>query len=131
MQKFEPFQKVIVRNRVVSHWYCDMYSHKGEGTVRPHCVLSGSTYADEDILPYAGNEHLLGTTNSPRPKWEPKTGDLVAARNKNDIWLPAIFCARKMLLTGEEAFTIQWFDRTERLVEEVEPLRKHFTIPEE
>ena len=134
MQKFEPDQLVLVRGSEHTNWDLAHYSYcvVKEGKATFH-HLQGWTllFRDDEIIPYSGNEYLLGTTKSPTPKWEPKPGDLVAARNKHDIWLPAIFCARKSLLSGEEAFTIQWFDRTERLVEEVEPIRAHFTLPEE
>ena len=133
MQHFEPDQLVLVRECDTADWELARYSHCctecSNGHI--HHEQGWRWFKDDEILPYTGNEQLLGTTGQPAPKWEPKPGELVAARNKHDIWLPAIFCARKRLLTGEEAFTIQWFDRKERLVEEVEPLREHFTIPEE
>lgn len=128
MQKFEPDQLVLVKFVSGGPWRLRRYSMSCD-KVKGHETQDGVVWPDYCILPYSGNEHLLGTTESPAPKWKPKPGELVAARNKHDIWLPAIFCDRKRLLTGEEAFSIQWFDRTERLVEEVEPLHEHFNMP--
>ena len=130
MQKFEPFQKVIVRNMEGSVWSCDLYSHKDLSTERLHSVLSGSTYTDEDILPYAGNEHLLGTTDSPGPKWEPKPGELVAVRDVPDEeWKARVFLRRDsdngIFECGSEmglAITTRW--------KFCEPLRKHFNVPD-
>ena len=132
MQNFEPFQKVIVRNMEGSVWSCDLYSHKELSTERLHFVLSGSTYTDEDILPYAGNEHLLGTTDSPMPKWEPKPGELVAVSDtgEEDDWEPCIYKGesgdpempfRAARLTPRNRRSYTWIF--------CEPLRKHFTIP--
>ena len=130
MQKFEPFQKVIVRNIAGSVWSCDLYSHKDSYTVRPHYVLSGSTYTDENILPYEGNEHLLGTTNSPEHKWEPKPGELVAVKDMFDhAWRARVFV--KIDEDDKyQCFCAQDDNDGYASWDLCEPLRKHFTIPE-
>ena len=130
MQKFEPFQKVLVRNRA-ERWSCDLYSHKEKSPARPHYVLSGYRFEDEEILPYAGNEHLLGTKDSPTPKWEPKPGELVAVRNSiQDAWVARNFYGKSA--SGDFQFRCETEDQDERIGWKFcEPLRKHFTIPEE
>lgn len=74
MQKFEPDQLVLVRYIGNKVWRLKRYSFF-DG--QEHETQDGATFRDKDILPYSGNEHLLGTTNSPEPKWEPKPGELV------------------------------------------------------
>lgn len=59
--EFQPFEKVLVRDVGVGKWAVDLYGIKNEGDPYPYrCV--GGCYAF--CIPYEGNEHLLGTTNS-------------------------------------------------------------------
>lgn len=59
--EFQPFEKVLVRDVGVGKWIVDLYGIKNEGDPYPYrCV--GGCYAF--CIPYEGNEHLLGTTNS-------------------------------------------------------------------
>lgn len=132
MQKFEPDQLVLVRECDTADWELARYSH---------CCTEGSNghihheqgrrwFKDDEILPYTGNEYLLGTTGSPTPKWEPKPGELVAVRHSSiEEWKVRVFryhdndngfaCDNER----ERAGTCFWHY--------CEPLRKHFTIPEE
>jgi hypothetical protein len=57
------------------------FSHQGNGINCPY-VCVGGRY--EYCIPYEGNEHLLGTTNDPEPKFEPKKGQLVAVSDEPD-----------------------------------------------
>ena len=61
--EFEPFQRVLVRDYDTDKWkadlFSDFYSHEGISAFR--CV-SGYWI---DCIPYEGNEHLLGTSESP------------------------------------------------------------------
>ena len=74
--------------------------------------------------------HLLGTTDSPTPKWRPKKGELVAVRHSPiEEWKVRVFryhdnhsgfaCDNE-----RERASICFWDYCE-------PLRAHFTIPEE
>lgn len=129
MQKFEPFQKILIREEDYGIWICDMYSHE-DAIEDTHHTLTGGIYQDEDILPYEGNEHLLGTMESPTPKWEPNPGELVAVRKEGFAhWVVAQF-KRK----SEYGFVVTnrsdgFLDRN--TFDYCEPLRAHFTIPEE
>lgn len=128
MKSFKPDQLVLVRFAPDAPWRLRRYSSPcNAGTA--HETQDGRVHSDDSILPYEGNEDLLGIVGDILPTWEPKSGELVAARNKHGVWLPAVFISRKQLLSGKETFAIRWFDFTERLVEEVEPLRKHFNVP--
>ena len=129
MQKFEPDQLVLVHFFNGGPWRLRRYSmtcDKGKG----HETQDGVVWPDDCILPYSGNEHLLGTTDAPTPKWEPKPGELVAVRHSSiEEWKVRVFryhdndngfaCDNER----ERASTCFWAY--------CEPLRKHFTIPEE
>ena len=61
---FEPFEKVLVNifdEDMNSVWTGNIYSHYDEHTNR-HYMIDGSwTTEDSLIIPYKGNEDLLGT----------------------------------------------------------------------
>ena len=60
--KFEPFEKVLVRDGETDKWSADLYGSKRKvGQYNYRCVGGLSKYC----IPYKGNEHLLDTTNSP------------------------------------------------------------------
>ena len=61
--KFDPFQRVLVREYKNDPWMCDIYSHEGKDT---DAVCIGGVYSH--CIPYEGNENLLGTTDYPKPK---------------------------------------------------------------
>ena len=127
MQHFEPDQRVLVRYIGNKVWRLKRYSFF-DG--QEHETQDGATFSDKDILPYAGNEHLLGTMESPTPKWEPNPGELVAVRKEGFAhWVVAQF-KRK----SEYGFVVTnrsdgFLDRN--IFDYCEPLRAHFTIPEE
>lgn len=127
MQKFEPDQLVLVRYENSHVWRLRRYSFLDRDR---HEVQDGTCWDDEQIIPYSGNEHLLGTTDAPTPKWEPKPGELVAVRHSSiEEWKVRVFryhdndngfaCDNER----DRAGTCFWAY--------CEPLRKHFTIPEE
>lgn len=97
---------------------------------KAHETQDGMVFVDECIIPYAGNDHLLGTTESPGPKWEPKPGELVAVRDsENEEWKARVFLHRDsdngIFECGCEiglAITTRW--------KLCEPLRKHFNVPD-
>ena len=128
MQHFEPDQLVLVRYIGNKVWRLKRYSFF-DG--QEHETQDGATFSDKDILPYAGNEHLLGTTDSPMPKWEPKPGELVAVRFVPDEeWKARVFIRRDsdngIFECGSDmgpTITTRW--------KFCEPLRKHFSIPKE
>lgn len=127
MQKFEPDQLVLVRHGDGWPWRLRRYS-LFDGT--RHETQDGNVWYDECILPYAENEHLLGTTDSPTPKWVPKPGELVAVRDsENEEWKARVFFRRDsdngIFECGSEigrAITTRW--------KLCEPLRDHFNVPD-
>ena len=61
-KQFKPYDRVLVR--VVDKWICDLYSHYNNEKSY-HAVISGTGLKDDNIIPYEGNESLLGTTEEP------------------------------------------------------------------
>lgn len=59
---FKPFDRVLVRDHEVEVWRAGFFGFYDEGGSYPYrCVASAYKYC----IPYEGNEHLLGTTDSP------------------------------------------------------------------
>lgn len=59
--KFKPFDMVVVFNEIKKEWKCDIFSNKTKDANGNVCALCiGGAYYN--ILPYEGNESLLGTT---------------------------------------------------------------------
>lgn len=65
--KFQPFEKVLVRDVGIGKWIADLYGIKNEGDPYPYRCVGGS-YAF--CIPYEGNEQLLGTTKDVEEDYE-------------------------------------------------------------
>lgn len=63
--KFEPFQKVLVRENDQDPWKAQIFSHYRVGATFPHYCVGGPY---KYCIPYEGNEALLGTANEPNAK---------------------------------------------------------------
>ena len=74
-KKFKPFDKVLVRDHE-DVWHCDIYSHYNENA-KGHVTLSIFDVSDIHILPYEGNEHLVGTTDYPDEEVRLEEGELI------------------------------------------------------
>ena len=63
--KFEPFEKILVRDQKTDKWTVDLYGfeEKKDG-YNYQCVGGCFVYC----IPYEGNEHLLGTSKDPEKK---------------------------------------------------------------
>lgn len=62
-KEFKPFDRIIAREGD-GNWICDLYSHYNSKT-NSHVTIGFCDLEDNCILPYEGNEHLVGTTNVP------------------------------------------------------------------
>lgn len=62
-KQFKPYDRVLVRTTKSSNWDIDFYSYFNNA-IKTHITLN-NVYGDNNILPYEGNEHLLGTTDEP------------------------------------------------------------------
>ena len=60
-KQFKPFDKVLVRE-LNPYWSCDLYSHFNSDS-ETHETAVIRRVKDKNILPYEGNEHLVGTTD--------------------------------------------------------------------
>lgn len=59
--QFKPFDKVLVREN--NMWIAEIFSHY---TTLGNCYCIGGAYAKENVIPFKGNEHLVGTTDNPK-----------------------------------------------------------------
>lgn len=60
---FKPFDKVLVRNDVNSIWQPSIFSFN---IGYNFYTVSSYPYEKENIIPYEGNEHLVGKTGKPK-----------------------------------------------------------------
>ena len=128
-QKFERGQLILARFKTKGDvrylWNAQQYMAEDEKRL---FFLGGFLEKEGyEILPFEGNEHLLGTRNDPAPKWEPKPDELVAVRdNKQTNWFARKFIKKNGRFfrcfpdTGESASDWRF----------CEPLRDHFNVPD-
>lgn len=67
--EFKPFDRVLVMDKENGNhiWQAAFYSHFVIGVSNGYyATTAGDFYLDGEIIPYEGNEHLLGTTNKPK-----------------------------------------------------------------
>ena len=86
--EFKPKEWVLTRDDDDEEWTLNIFSHKSKDYF--HCVSS----MWEQCLPYEGNEHLLGTSDSPEEKPEKeefKFGDKVKCWTCDDEWVDGLF----------------------------------------
>ena len=64
--QFKPIDKVLVRSKdnTNNRWLPAIYAYYDD--VVSHVTIDHRMYADEDCIPYEGNEHLVGTTDKPK-----------------------------------------------------------------
>lgn len=78
--KFKPFDRIIVkRNDGISNtklWTCFEFSHYDENYI---ATVGGNEYDSNvyEILPYEGNENLVGTNDSPAEYIKLEEGEVV------------------------------------------------------
>ena len=75
-QEFNPYDRVLVRDEEQERWQAAFYDQYITRNGKfPHHVIGGACFTQ--CIPYAGNEHLLGTTDSPgKPgQWKPKSDE--------------------------------------------------------
>ena len=104
-------------------WYYGIFSHyKSQGLHLKTAVINGNHYNLEtvDILPYEGNEHLVGTTDSPEEEVRLEEGETLLCTSKNGLSLIDegldVFHLRRYksihtnLFNGEWSFAIKFSD---------------------
>lgn len=74
MKKFKPFEKILYRYQNMI-WYPSFYQCFHD---KYHFVIGEDEYIeDKDIIPYEGNEHLVGTTDEPEEEITIKYQELI------------------------------------------------------
>ena len=77
-KQFKPYDRVLVRDSD-DRWQIDFYSRWNDEE-KQHITLAygdGLVLLDSDILPFEGNEHLVGTTDEPEEEIELKEGEWI------------------------------------------------------
>ena len=89
-KKFKTFDRVIIRlgNKI---WKADLYSHYDE-IPGLHKVVSGKQVGSNDILPYEGNEHLVGTTDEPDEEVRLEEGEWIIPADKVGVFEKVVNC---------------------------------------
>ena len=102
-KKFKPFYKVLVNEGC--EWTPDIYSYYSESHNQHWCLCHG-WLNDDNIIPYEGNEHLIGTTDEPEEEIELVEGEWLMVCNKitdqPDEWM-----LRFLLWANEDKICIQ------------------------
>ena len=87
-QQFKPFERILVRDG--GKWTPDIYSYY-RTEINKHWCLSCGWMEDDNILPYEGNEHLVGTTDEPEEEIELMEGEWLMVCNtitdQPDEWM--------------------------------------------
>lgn len=60
--EFKPFDRVLVRDKDNEKWKADFFSHIQDENLYYFSTICGSW---RQCIPYEGNEHLVGTCDSP------------------------------------------------------------------
>lgn len=82
-EQLKPFQQVLVRDSEEKPWSCSFYSYY-ETKYMVHICTNGRDY--KYCIRYEGNEALLGTTDSPKPKrWRAEVGETYWFVNNNGV----------------------------------------------
>lgn len=74
-KKFKPFDKVLVKD-TMGVWNCAFYSHWSDED-KTHNLTSLVPAKGNDILPYEGNEHLVGKADSPDEEVRLEEGEII------------------------------------------------------
>lgn len=77
-KQFNAFDKVLVKHHTDSIWNIDFYSHYNN-KYKCHETYSASIQNEDRILPFEGNEHLVGTTDEPEEEVKLEEGEWVMA----------------------------------------------------
>lgn len=61
--QFKPFEQVLVRDNNGEDWRCSIFSHYLNDNPYKFAAINSSY---KQCVPYQGNEHLVGTNDSPK-----------------------------------------------------------------
>lgn len=127
-QTFEKGQ-LILATCFGGPWH--IYQYFGENDERIFILGGFLSKKNNEIIPYEGNEHLLGTTDSPKPKWQPKPGELVAVSDDKKVWFAQVFIGKERGRYEGEYESSDTHDSSQPTYwQYCEPLCEHFNVPE-
>lgn len=105
---FKAFDKVLVRNENDHEWTCDIYSNYEDEYGGFYICTARNRW--KQCVPYEGNEALLGTTDSPKPKrWRAGCGDIYNCIN---IFCKVVECVETNHPHDDELYSIGNYFRT-------------------
>ena len=106
-KKFKAFDKVLVKRHLCQEWMCDMYSHYNENSEKSyHSTLTLWEVKDEDIPPYEGNEHLVGTTDEPDEEIKLEKGEKIICNNDVNLLIQGVgFLTTLSYIHGDTFYT--------------------------
>lgn len=93
MKQFKPFDKVLFRYEN-SIWYPSFY--QGNNNTEHYVIGLNDTIEDHNILPYEGNEHLVGTCDEPEKEITLKEGEYYWFTNDSGMSYPELWKLRKL-----------------------------------
>ena len=80
-KKFKPFEKVLVKDHE-EVWQPDLYGFWDKCRGRHQTIVNSVN--DDDILPYEGNEYLIGTTDEPEEEIRLEEGEIIFCTDMTD-----------------------------------------------
>lgn len=75
-KKFKAFDRVLVKDGIHDEWLCDFYSHYNN-KIKQHVTITYTLLEDSNILPYEGNENLVGSDQNPDEEVRLEEGELL------------------------------------------------------
>ena len=89
--KFEPFEKVLMRDNEEAEWRAVFFSRYEQRSMKVYYITTGDVSYNQ-CIPYEGNEHLVGTTLSPQEPEHFEFGDHVIVREQEHCdWVHGIY----------------------------------------
>lgn len=86
-KQFKPYDRVLVRGCSESPWDIELYSYYNKEKKR-HETMGHYCNDDCNILPYEGNEHLVGTTDDPEEEVKLEEGEWIVSFNESEEYCP-------------------------------------------
>lgn len=108
---FQPYDRVLVRDSE-DKWQIDFYSH-WNNDYKQHITLAygdGLKIEDADILPYEGNETLLGSTQEPEEEIELEEREWIMVCNFPGQFEACWSCRQFKLLQGNKIYVINKYE---------------------
>lgn len=122
MYDFKPFDKVLTRDFENENWTTNFFSHYDDGVTM---TLGNCSW--RFCIPFQGNEHLVGTTDTPESNWKPQMGTIVAMSDDRKDWRFCIYVRKEYV--GDKTLYIGKVHSSSGLeapYKYCEPARNHF-----